>query len=106
MSYTPKVADWKKKVVDEFVQLMREYPIVGTVNTENLPAKQLQAMKEQLRDGVIIKMTKRRFLKLAIDKIANEKEGIEVLKDNLPGMPAMLFTKENPFTLNKKIGKN
>jgi len=106
MEHKPKIADWKKKVVDDFVRLIKEYPIIGTVNMENLPAKQLQNMRKQLREGVVMKMAKRRLITQAIDKAKDDKKGIEALKDNMPGMPAMLFTKENPFLLYKKINKN
>jgi large subunit ribosomal protein L10 len=101
-----KIAEWKKKTVTDFVTLMKDYPIVGTVNMENLPAKQLQNMRQQLRAGVVMKMTKRRLINIALDQAKGYKKGIEKLKDSLPGMPALIFTKENPFALYKKVNKN
>jgi large subunit ribosomal protein L10 len=101
-----KIAEWKKKTVTDFVKLMKEYPIVGTVNMENLPAKQLQNMRQQLRAGVVMKMTKRRLINIALDQAKDSKKGIEKLKESLPGMPALIFTKENPFALYKKVNKN
>lgn len=98
------VAENKKKTVKEFAKLLDEYPIIGAVNVENLPAKQFQNMREKLRDGVIIRMCKRRLLNLAID--ASKKDNIKDLKAHLKGMPALLFTKENPFSLFKKIKQN
>ena len=58
----------KKQCVAEFVQNFKDYPIVGAVNMENLPTKQLQTMRETLRGKVVIKMAKRRLLKIAIDE--------------------------------------
>jgi len=62
------VAEYKKRIVNEFVKLMTDYPIVGALNMENLPAPQLQKMREKLRKDVIIKMTKHRLVKLVIEQ--------------------------------------
>ena len=86
----------KQGTVQEFVSLMEEYPIVGVVNMNNLPTKQLQNMRAQLRSTVVLRMTKRRLLKKAIDKVKAKKPGIEQLVPYMEGMPAMIFTKDNP----------
>ncbi len=99
------VAESKKKVVKEFTDLIKQYPIIASVNMENLPAAQLQNMRKTLKDKVVLKMTKRRLMKLALDQI-KDKPGIDKLKEELKGMPALLFTKENPFSLYKTIKKN
>ncbi len=101
-----KVAEYKKRTVSDFVKLMTEYPIIGAINMENLPAPQLQKMREKLRKDVVIRMTKRRLFKIIIDKVKDKKKGIEKLVPCLKGMPALLFTKENPFKLAKIIRKN
>jgi len=100
------VAEFKKRIVKELVKLMQDYPIIGSVNMENLPAAQLQKMREQLRNTVVIRMTKRRLMRIAIDKVKEKKPGIEKLNDSLLGMPALLFTRENPFKLCKTLQKN
>ena len=92
----PKVADYKKKVVDEFVKLLDKYPIIGAVNLDNMPTPQLQNMRATLRGKVVLRMTKRRLMKIAIAK--SKKPGIEKIEEYLGGMPAILFTEENPFT--------
>lgn len=98
------VSQQKKDVVSEFTELIDKYKIVGAVNMENLPAKQLHNMRVKLRDSVLIKMSKRRLLKVAIEKA--KKEGIQELTPYLKGMPALLFTNESPFTLFKTLKKN
>tara|TARA_Y100000034_G_scaffold3294_1_gene3953 strand:- start:3251 stop:4246 length:996 start_codon:yes stop_codon:yes gene_type:complete len=100
------VADYKKRIVKELVDLINNHPIVGAINLENLPAPQLQKMREKLRSSVIIKVTKRRLMKLAIDQTKDKKKGIEKIIPHLKGMPGLLFTKENPFKLAKIIRKN
>jgi len=106
MAYKPKVADYKKKIVSELVKLFEKYPIIASVDLENLPAKQLQKMKAQLRGKVEIFMTKRRLMNFAIDKVKDKKKNIEALKEHLVGMPALLFTSENPFLLFKTLKKS
>lgn len=100
------VAECKKKIVNEFVNLINSYPVVGVVNMENLPTAQLQKMREQLRDKVVIRMTKRRFMNIALDKLKDSKKGIEGMKNYLTGMPALLFTKDEPFKLAKTLKKS
>jgi len=100
------VADYKKKIVSDLVALLKKYPIVGAINMENLPAAQLQNMRGQLRDKVVMFMTKRRLMKLAIEQAKGEKKGLEKIEEHLGGMPALLLTDENPFTLFKFIKKN
>ena len=100
-----KVTAEKKKQVDEFAKLLVDYPIIGVINVESLPSKQLQSVRGKLRDSVLIKMTKRRYLKLAIEKAKEKRHGIEKILDYCGGMPALLFTKENPFKIAKSIRK-
>lgn len=94
----------KKKVVEQLVKDIENYPIVGIVDMEDMPTPQLQAMRAKLRDRVKITMTKKRLINLALEK-ANKKD-IGKLKDYVKGMPAMIFTEENPFKLFKTIKKN
>ena len=42
------VKESKKQIVAKIKKLLQEYPIVGIVNMENLPAPQLQKIKETL----------------------------------------------------------
>ncbi|MBR9691512.1 50S ribosomal protein L10 [Candidatus Woesearchaeota archaeon] len=100
------VSKYKTKVVKELVKLMKEYPIVGAIDMENMPAASLQRMRAQLREKVVMRMAKRRIMKYVFDEVKAEKKGIEKLIPHLKGMPALLFTKENPFSLFKTIKKN
>lgn len=100
------VSEEKKRSVDEIAKLILEYPIIGAVNVENLPTAQLQKMRGQLRGNVVLRIAKRRLIKLAIEKVKTEKKGIEALEPQLIGMPALLFTKDNPFALFGNLKKN
>ncbi len=100
------IAPYKLEVVSKLAKLMVEYPIIGAVNMENLPASQLQTMRGKLRNDVEIVMTKRRLIKIAIKEAAKKRPGIEKIEQYLYGMPALLFTKGNPFALSKTLRQN
>ncbi|HME87233.1 MAG TPA: 50S ribosomal protein L10 [Candidatus Nanoarchaeia archaeon] len=104
--YKAKASAEKKDSVDEFAKLLLQYPIVGIVNAETLPSRQLQAMRGKLRSQAEMKLTKRRLLIRAIEKVKDKKPGIEALTKYFSGTPVVLFTKENPFKLFKTIQKN
>jgi len=99
------IAEWKSKVVADYVKLLREYPIVGALNLENLPTKQMQSMRASLRESAVIKMSKRRLMRIAIEQVKAEKPGIEKIEQYMLGMPALLFTRESPFALYKTLQK-
>ena len=106
MVYDAKANGLRKQQVEEYVSLLKEYPIIGVVNMEGLPTPQLQAMRAKLRGGVVLKVGKGRLIKLALEEVKKDIPGIEVLEDHMKGMPALLFTKDNPFTLFKILKKN
>lgn len=45
-------------------------------------------------------------MRIALDKIKNEKKGAEELEKYFEGMPALLFTNESPFKLSKLLQKS
>lgn len=97
----------KQKIVQEFKDLFKKYSIVAALDMELLPTRQLQKMRTTLRkNNCVIKMTKRRVMKIAIDGIKNDVKGVEAIIPHLKGMPALLFTNENPFRLYKMIEKS
>ncbi|HIH15008.1 MAG TPA: 50S ribosomal protein L10 [Nanoarchaeota archaeon] len=94
------VSDAKKQVVKSLAKQIAEYPIIGLVDMENLPAMQLQKMKQSLRGKVVIVMTKKRLIQYALKQ---SPKGLGDLATKIRGMPALIFTKENPFKLYKTL---
>jgi len=103
MEKTAHVAEYKKKIVQNIVKCVKEYPIIGVANMENLPAPQLQAMRAKLRGKVYLIMTKKRLMKIALEQVKNDKKDIENLEKYFEGMAALLFTKDSPFKLSKTL---
>lgn len=106
MAHQAHVQEYKKTAVAQVAKLLKDYPIIGLLNVEGLSSGAFQKMRQKLRKDVYMTMTKRRLIVRAIDEISKSKPGLEKLKDKITGMPALLFTKENPFRLNKIIDKN
>ena len=103
---TQHVADYKKKEVAELVKLMVESPVIAAVNMDGLPAPPLQKMRSQLRDKMTLIMNKRRIFNIAIGQAKDKRKGIEELSEYLKGMPALIFTQDNPFSLYKVLKKS
>jgi large subunit ribosomal protein L10 len=97
------VAQYKKDTVKEIEKMIKEYPVVGALNVEGLPTPSLQKMRASLRPDVIIKISKRRIIKFAIDEVKKDKPGVEILENYLKGMPGLIFAKQNPFKLYRKL---
>jgi large subunit ribosomal protein L10 len=101
-----KISQYKRDVVAEIVGKIKEYQIIGIVNMENLPAKQLQKLRANLRGKVYITMTKRKLISIALEQASKDKKGIENLEEFLGGMPGIIFTNDNPFRLYNLLQKS
>ena len=97
------VSDRKKQTVQLLQQKIKEYPIIGVLNMEELPGKNLGKMRKKLRPEVEIVMAKKRLMHIAFKEADKD---VQQLEEYFTGMPALLFTKENPFTLFKRLKKN
>lgn len=95
----------KKTIVQQLTQRIREYPIVGVINLENLPAQQFQVMRRSLqRTGVVMSVARKSLLSRALQEA--QKDTVVQLTGKLRGMPALLFSKGNPFALYSTLQKS
>ncbi len=93
----------KKTEVAKLEKLFQDYPVIGIINAENLPSKQLQQVKSQIKSGVFVVMSKKRLIKIALDGLKGKVKGLEDMKAHLRGMPMLVFTKDNPFKLYRLL---
>ena len=91
-----KVAEFKKKIED--------YPVVGILDMQSLPSRQLQQMKKEMKAFADIKMSRKTLMDIAIDQAS--KEDIEQLEENEATQPAFIFSNKDPFQLFSLIKKN
>ena len=103
MEHKPHISKKKERIVEDLVTLMKEYPVIGVLDMSNLPALQFQRIKFKLKEKLEFRLVKKRLMKIALDK--SDKKDILKLKDRLEGIPALIFTKEDPFKVAKAIKK-
>ncbi len=101
---TATAADWKVKEVKTLIDFISKPSIVGIINLENLPAKQLQKMRESLRSDVKMRVSKKTFFELAINE--SKKESLKELLPYFKGPCVIVTTEMNPFKLYATIDRN
>lgn len=99
------VSDKKKKVVSGLVKLLTTYPVIGVLNLESLPSGMLQKVRNQQREQFVVVMAKKRLILIAIEQAASKVKGLDQLKEFISGNTALLFTKLNPFGLQKVLSR-
>ncbi len=104
-TYKPHISSAKKAEIAEIKELFNKYKVAGIVNLEGLPTLMLQRIKFALGDSIHLKPTKKRLIKIAIDEL-KDKKNLGQVKEQLRGLPALLFTNEDPFLLYKKLEKS
>ncbi|HMK53957.1 MAG TPA: 50S ribosomal protein L10 [Methanobacteriaceae archaeon] len=93
------VAQWKKNEVKTLQTLIDGHPVVGIANLADIPAPQMQKMRENLRGNAQVKMSRINLMNLALDQ--SKKNNIKELSQHMGGQPALIFTDMNPFRLYK-----
>lgn len=99
--------EYKKRRVKEIEELLRKYKYVVLVNITGVTALVLHETRDVLRRrGSVLKVIKNTLARIAIDRVKDEKPGIEKLKDYLKGQNAAIFTNENPFEIYLFLNKH
>lgn len=97
------VASWKYEFVDKIVKLSQEYPVIGIVNINNIPAAQMQKMRRELRNEAVLIVGRNRLIKLALEK--SPRKNLKELAKYIEGQTGIIFTKMNAFKLAKFMEK-
>ncbi|MFB6174954.1 MAG: 50S ribosomal protein L10 [Candidatus Nanohalobium sp.] len=94
----------KEAKVEEFEEKIERYPVIGILDMHNLPAKQLQQIKKDMKDFADVKMSRKTLMEIAID--GAEKQDIEQLEETEATQPAFIFSEKDPFQLYQLIKEN
>lgn len=103
MSETAHVAPWKRKEVQEIIDLLKSNPVVGLANVDGIPSAQMQVMRKGLREDATIKISKNTLLALALKEAGASKHGLEALTSNIDGSTAIIATKMKPHRLYRRL---
>ena len=99
------VAEWKKKEVEELINVIREYPVIALVDVAGVPAYPLSKMREKLRGKAHLRVSRNTLIELALKRAAQEleKQDLEKLIEYTQGGAGILATDINPFKLYKLL---
>ncbi|WP_295611682.1 50S ribosomal protein L10 [uncultured Methanobrevibacter sp.] len=100
------VAEWKKEEVKELIEIINKYDVVGIVDLMNIPAKQLQEMRKNLKNDAVIRMAKKNLIDLALEDCNADKTNVVDLSEHMDGQVAIIATEMNPFKLYKILEKS
>jgi large subunit ribosomal protein L10 len=103
---TPKqlTREQKEEIVEHMEEQIDEHPVVGILDMHNLPSKQLQQIKKEMKEFANIRMERKTLMKLAIEN--SDKEGVDQLEENEATQPAFIFSNKDPFQLYSLIQQN
>jgi len=90
----------KQKIsdVEEIVQLVNQYSVLGIASLQKVRAAQLQAFKKNLEGQVYMRVLKNTLIRRAIEDCKDKPE-LKKLEEYLTGSNVYLFTSLNPFKL-------
>ena len=100
------VAEWKKEEVKELKNIIGQYDVIGIVDLMNIPAKQLQEMRKNLKNDAVIRMAKKNLIDLALEDCNADKTNVVDLSEHMDGQVAIIATEMNPFKLYKILEKS
>ncbi len=91
------VSSLKKTEVATLKKLIDSHPVVGLVNVEGIKARQLQMIRQDLREKALIRASKNTLLAIALKK---SKKKLEALAPSLRGGASLICSEMDPFRLN------
>jgi len=100
------ISERKSTSVKDIREYAKKYKVIGIANMEGLPAPQLQKIRQKLKEMMVIYMAKKTLLSVAFSEIEKEKPGISSLKEHFMGMPALIFSNDNPFKICNILDQN
>ncbi len=98
-----RIPEWKVREVEELVDLIKSYRVIGIAELQGFPTAQLQVIKKRLLKKVRFRVTKNTLFKIALRKAGISSEELFKL---LEGQNLLLFTNLNPFELHMLLEKH
>ncbi|TRO47487.1 50S ribosomal protein L10 [Candidatus Bathyarchaeota archaeon] len=87
----------KNNEVQEIKKILTSHKVIGIASLNKVRSSQLQELKKNLKDKVLIKVFKNTLLKFALDSLDDNK--IKKIEECTSGSNVYLFTDLNPFKL-------
>jgi len=91
--------------LEEIKDLFKKYDTITIADLTNLPSATLQKLRKKLRDKIVVKVSKKNLINLAIDQIKDKDlTGLKTSLEN--SIPVLILSNEDPFKLYKLIKEN
>ncbi len=95
--------EWKKDEVEDIKQKVQANSVIGIVGMRGMPAKQLQSMRRDLLGKALLKMSRNRLIKRALEE---SDEKIHPMVNFIEDQTALIFSETDPFKLYRLIEKS
>ena len=102
--YEKTIPQWKQDIVEKLTETINDSEMVGLVNVEGVGAKQLEGIRDSLRESAVIKMARNTLMIRALEK--SNKASIGDLIQYVKGPVSFVFSDQDPFTLSKFLSEN
>jgi len=99
-----EVAEWKISEVKKLESFIDNRKVVGVVDIESLPSRQLQEIRKKLRGKADIRVSKSILIKLAIENL--KRTDLKKLEEYIDGPAGIIVSDEDPFLLFRFLKKN
>ena len=93
---TAHVPQWKIDEIESIKQLVSRYSVVGVAGIRDIPAKQLQEMRRNMKDVVKIRIYRNNLIHRALDESGSD---LSPIGSSVGDQTALIFTDLNPFKL-------
>jgi len=94
----------KEQIVEELQSQIEEASVIGILDMQSLPAKQLQEIKKEMKDFANVRMERKNLMQIALENA--EKDDITTLDPEEAIQPAFIFSEKDPFQLYSLIQSN
>jgi large subunit ribosomal protein L10 len=101
-----KVLETKKQTMNEIMELIKSHEVVAAADLRKVKSFQIQGIRKKLRDKMQIKTVKTSIVKMAAEKLTQEKKNIIEFTSLLTGPFSLIFTNMNPYHLIILLSKS
>ena len=91
----------KVRIVEELVELMRKYRVIGIASLSKIRARDLQELRKILKPHMRLKCAKNTLFRIAASKVGLK--NLEELEPFLKGENLFIFSDINPYRLNMML---
>jgi len=97
---------WKSNYFLKLIQLLDEYPKCFIVGVDNVGSKQMQQIRQSLRDIAVLLMGKNTMIRKAIQGHLENNPALEKLLPHIRGNVGFVFTREDLVDVRDRILEN